>query len=106
MSKVGPKWIMTLNLRPWTLDVARHVSAGCCECESAPPGRRNPALLERAGHLREVARAANRGGAVRLLRRSADGQRHAAPRPLPDAGDQGPLPALSNDARQALRAQS
>ena len=43
---------------------------------------------------------------IRLLRRPADGQRHAPPRPLPDAGDQRPLPALPHDARLPLRTQS
>ena len=41
--------------------------------------------------LRKIARAAGRRAAVRLLRRPADGQRHAAPRPLPHAGHQRPV---------------
>ena len=58
------------------------------------------------GHLRKDAGAAGRGSEVRLLRRPADGQRHAASRPLPDPGDQRPLPALPHHARLSLRAQS
>ena len=69
-----------------------------------PAARRGRArALAARGHLRALGREECRRRRVHLLRGPADRQQHAARRPRPDPGGQGPLPALPDHARQARR---
>ncbi len=67
--------------------------------------RRSVGSGKQTTSITRVARQRVGGRAVCVLRRPADGQRHAPPGPLPDPGDQGPVPPLQDDARLPLRTQ-
>ena len=109
MSKVKRKWIIeliTLDFRPWTLDRRRCFNRSA-RARICPARKKRSCASGRSGAFtRQSLAHRRRHSAVRVLRRAADGQRHAAPGALPDAGDQGSLPALQDDARLPLRAQS